>query len=307
MTTIQTYLPSPPTPGLTTIYIVRVQETDNSILLYYDIALGPSAGYAYCIYQATGVWPLCWQITKKSSGEFVRRCALEAIQSNRTDVKTLLESADSSLVVYLDCADDSNSDSIHICRSYPLDISKINPDDIKLNSAVSWAEGAPELIRADLLAAYNPSLPQLLIDKNEKSSHMVDWAAKQHIILSPIKMRVGDYQTADGSCVVDRKADLLELAQDFTKPDNRRRYENAAVRAMSQRKKLVYVIGTNDVTDIDSLESWSAPIPGQNKVADGKSLAAHLRRYQLTFPNTSFVFTDPNYLCETIYSVVTEK
>ena len=59
MTTIQTYVPSPPTPGLTTIYIVRVQETDNSILLYYDIALGPSAGYAYCIYQATGVWPLC--------------------------------------------------------------------------------------------------------------------------------------------------------------------------------------------------------------------------------------------------------
>lgn len=304
MTTIQTYVPSPPASGLVTIYIVRVTETADSILLYYDIALGPSAGYAYCFYQATGFWPLCWRITKKSAGEFVRRCALEAIRGNRRNVKDLLESADSSLVVYLNCANDSNSDSIHICRSYPLDINKINPDDIQLNGTVSWTDGAPELIRADLLAAYNPSLPQLLIDKNEKASPMVDWAAKHHIILLPIKMRVGDYQTADGSCVVDRKTDLLELAKDFTMPNNRRRYENAAVRAKSQRKKLVYVIGTNDVTDIDSLEGWSAPIPGQNKIANGRSLAAHLRRYQLTFPNTSFVFTDPNCLCETIYSVV---
>ena len=54
MTTIQTYVPSPPTSGLTTIYITRVTETADSILLYYDIALGPSAGYAYSLYQVTG-------------------------------------------------------------------------------------------------------------------------------------------------------------------------------------------------------------------------------------------------------------
>ena len=306
MTTIQTYVPSPPTSGLATIYIVRTQETDDSILLFFDIALGPSAGYAFCLYQITGRWPLIWNITKRPTGETVRNCALDAIQRNNSTAKTLIEATGSSLVVRLDCLDDphNGNDIIHVRRSYPLDIHKINPDDIRIDGTVSWAEGAPELIRADLLAAYNPGLPQLLIDKNEKTSPMVDWAAEHHIILSPIKMRVGDYQTADGSCVVDRKADLLELAKDFIMPNNRRRYENAAVRAKSHRKKLVYVIGTNDVIGIDSLRSWSAPIPGQNKVADGKSLATHLRRYQLTFPNTSFVFTDPNYLCETIYSIV---
>ncbi|WP_141242440.1 hypothetical protein [Flavonifractor sp. An10] len=307
MTTIQTYVPSPPTPGLATIYIVRVQETDDSILLYYDIALGPSAGYAYCLYQVTGFWPLCWRITKKSAGEFVRCCALKAIQRNRRNVKDLLESADSSLVVYLDCADDSNSDSIHICRSYPLDISKINPDDIRINGTVSWAEGSPENIRANLMAAYNPNLPLLLISKEEKASPMIDWAAKHHVILLPSKMDSGDYQMLDGKYIVDRKSDLLELFNDFCMPDNRRRYENAAVRAKGQRKKLVYVVGTNDVTDIDSLEGWSAPIPGKNKIADGNSLAAHLRRYQMTFPHISFVFCPSDTLCKTIFEQANGK
>ena len=310
MTTIQTYqtyVPPPPTPGLTAIYIVRVRETDDAILLFYDIALGPSAGYAYCFYQATGIWPLCWQITKKLSGEFVRRCALEAIQSNRRNAKNLIESADSSLVVRLDCANDSDSDSIHICRSYPLGISKINPDDIRINGSASWADGTPELIRADLLAAYNPNLPLLLISKEEKSSPMIDWAAKHHVILLPSKMEVGDYQMLDGKYVVDRKSNLLELYNDFCMPNNRRRYEIAAFRAKNKRKKLVYVVGTNDVTDIDSLEGWSEPIPGKNKIADGKSLAAHLQRYQMTLPYVSFVFCSPDNLCKTIFEWANKK
>ena len=307
MTTIQTYVPSPPTSGLTTIYITRVTETADSILLYYDIALGPSAGYAYSLYQVTGFWPLCWGLTKKTAGEFVRRCALESIQRNRRDVKTLLESAGSTLDVYLDYSDDPNSNNVHICRSYPLDIRKISPNDIRLNGTVSWAEGAPELVRANLIAAYNPCLPLLLISKEEKASPMIDWAAKHHVILLPSKMEAGDYQMLDGKYIVDRKSNLLELFNDFCMPDNRRRYENAALRAKSQRKKLVYVVGTNDTTNLDSLDGWSAPIPGKNKVADGKSLATHLRRYQTTFPHVSFVFCSPDNLCKTIFEWANKK
>ena len=309
MTTNQTYVPSPPTSGLATIYIVRTQETDDSILLFFDIALGPSAGYAFCLYQITGRWPLIWNITKRPTGEIVRNCALDAIQRNNSAAKTLIEATGSSLVVRLDCLYDSHNgnDIIHVRRSYPLDIHKISPNDIRLNGTVSWAEGAPELVRANLIAAYNPCLPLVLISKEEKASPMIDWAAKHHVILLPSKMEAGDYQMLDGKYIVDRKSNLLELFNDFCMPDNRRRYENAALRAKSQRKKLVYVVGTNDTTNLDSLDGWSAPIPGKNKVADGKSLATHLRRYQTTFPHVSFVFCSPDNLCKTIFEWANKK
>lgn len=300
---IQTYVPLPPMSGRTIIHIVRVAENNNSILIYYDIAVGSSAGFAYCYYQATGRWPLVWTITKKPAGEVVRRCALDAIQHTHQHIKTLSDAAGTSLMVHLDCTDDD----IHICRSYPLDTYKINPDDIRLSGTVSWASGSPELLRANLLATYNPTLPIMLIDKREKDSPMVTWAAEHRLLLLPTTLAAGDYQMLNGKYIVDRKSDLLELYNDFCMPDNRRRYETAAITAAAHGKDLVYIISTDEAKDFNDLQNWTAKIPGKSKNANGVTLVGHVRRYADTFPNVSFIFCSPDHLCKTIFDQINKK
>ena len=299
------YVSSTPVPGRTIIKIHRVQETADSTLLYYDIGIGPALGYAFYQYQITGQWPLCWKIAKTSAAAIVRRCALDAIQASHPEIKDLSDSAGVSLAVDLDFADSSHT-SIRICRSYPLSSYKINPNDIRIDKNVSWADGSPEYIRTHLMAA-KAGLPIILVDHREKQSPMVDWCAEHGIVLLPSSIPAGDYQLPKGSISVDRKANLLEIYNDFVMPDNRIKYENSAESATAHNMRLVYVIAVepqDHVKDFASLATWSAPIPGQGKIANGANLAAQLQRYQTVFPNTSFVFCDKSRLCETIYNAL---
>lgn len=77
--TTPNYIPAPPTPGRTIIKIFRVVDELSCLCIYYDIGVGPAAGYAQYTYQCTGVWPLCWRITKSSAGDWVYKCALDAV------------------------------------------------------------------------------------------------------------------------------------------------------------------------------------------------------------------------------------
>ena len=299
------YIPSAPAPGRTIIHIERVAVTAQSILIYYDIAIGPASGYGYYKYQISGNWPLIWKITNKAAGDIVRKCALEAIQAQTPNVTQLSEAVGMSLAVDIDYEDDHPTD-IRVRRSYPLSKYKIAPQDIRIDSSVSWSVGSSEYIRANLMAA-KAGLPVIMTDYREKQSPMVGWCAEHGIILLPASCPVGDYCLPHGKTVVDRKANILELYNDFAIPNNRPRYENAAIVAAAHRLQLVYVVTTeakDAVHDIASLASWSAPIPGQNSVANGKTLSDHLRRYQDTFPHTSFVFCHTDRLCDTIYQQI---
>ena len=299
------YIPSTPVPGRTIIKIHRVQETADSTLLYYDIGIGPALGYAFYQYQITGQWPLCWKIAKTSAAAIVRRCALDAIQASHSKIKDLCDAASVSLAVNLDYADSSHT-TIRICRSYSLSSYKIDPDDIRIDKNLSWAVGSSEYVRAQLMAA-NAGQPIIMADHHEKQSPMVDWCADNGIVLLPSLLPAGDYQLPNGKTLVDRKANLLELYNDFVMPDNRLRYENAAMIASAHNMQLVYVVATDPqdaIADLESLKVWSAHLPGQGKVANGANLSAQLQRYQETFPNTSFIFRDKMQLCEMIYKAV---
>ena len=296
------YVPSAPTPGRTIIKIHRVQETADSTLLYYDIGIGPSLGYAFYQYQITGQWPLCWKIAKTSTAAIVRRCALDAIQASHSKIKDLCDAASVSLAVDLDYADSSHT-TIRICRSYSLSSYKIDPDDIRIDKNLSWAVGSSEYVRAQLMAA-NAGQPIIMADHHEKQSPMVDWCADNGIVLLPSLLPAEDYQLPNGKTLVDRKANLLELYNDFVMPDNRLRYENAAMIASAHNMQLVYVVATDPqdaIADLESLKAWSAPVPGTNIVASGDKLYAHLVRYQWAYPNIAFVFCNQRQICSTIY------
>ena len=300
------YVSSTPVPGRTIITIHSVQESADRISLEFDIGIGPALGHAFYQYQITGQWPLRWEIVKTSAAAIVRRCALKAIQASHPEIKDLRDAAGVSLAVDLDYTDSSHT-HVKVCRSYPISAYKIDPNDIRIDKNVSWAAGSPEYIRIHLMAA-KAGLPVILVDHHcEKQSPMVDWCADNGIVLLPSLLPAGDYRLPDGKTLVDRKANLLELYNDFAMPDNRLRYENAAMIASAHNMRLVYVIAVEPrdyVKDIASLAAWSAPIPGQGKIANGANLAAQLQRYQTTFPNTSFVFCDKSRLCETIYNAL---
>lgn len=74
------YNPPAPTPGLTVINIHFVGETCAGTYLYYDIGIGPSAGYAFIQYQMTGEWPLIWRISNSPNATIVYNRAFEAAQ-----------------------------------------------------------------------------------------------------------------------------------------------------------------------------------------------------------------------------------
>ena len=231
------YVSSTPVPGRTIITIHSVQESADRISLEFDIGIGPALGHAFYQYQITGQWPLRWEIVKTSAAAIVRRCALKAIQASHPEIKDLRDAAGVSLAVDLDYTDSSHT-HVKVCRSYPISAYKIDPNDIRIDKNVSWAAGSPEYIRIHLMAA-KAGLPVILVDHHcEKQSPMVDWCADNGIVLLPSLLPAGDYRLPDGKTLVDRKANLLELYNDFAMPDNRLRYENAAMIASAHKSLL---------------------------------------------------------------------
>ena len=55
------YQPLRPCEGRYLIHIMASKMKDGSLILPFDIAVGPSAGYAHITYLQTGEWPLVWR------------------------------------------------------------------------------------------------------------------------------------------------------------------------------------------------------------------------------------------------------
>lgn len=133
---------------------------------------------------------------------------------------------------------------------------------------------------------------------------MVDWCADNGIVLLPSLLPAGDYQLPNGKTLADQKANLLELYNDFAMPDNRLRYENAAMIASAHNMQLVYVVATDPqdaIVDLESLKAWSAPVPETDIVASGEKLYAHLMRCgRISIPLLFFAIKDNSVLPYTI-------
>ena len=294
------YPPDKPQNGIYRVKILSVDEDENAYTLRFDIAVGVSAGWATYMYQQTGKWLLTWRLDKQR-GDYAIKCALSAVnRCPNVQAHTINQLCNHHLCLYLAC--NPAAPYINVKKSLALSAYKVSPNDIRLDPTVSWAKGSAEYLRASLLASYS-GLPVVWIDFREKKSLMIDWCAAHGIILLPSPPPTGDYQLSTGSVLVDRKSNLLELYNDFVVCNNRGRYEHAAVTASAHQKLLTYVVATEPkdaVRDFDSLASWSSPIPTKGKTADGNKLVTQLRRYQMIFPHTSFVFCNQDQLCDTI-------
>lgn len=294
------YTPADPIPGKYLAKIIQVKQDTQYIYVSYDIAVGPSAGWAHTKYLLTGRWLLQMRFPINcDSPSPTSLCRVAGVTEPRNLIGCLV-------CVELAYADGStNPPYYRLRRSYPASHYIITPDDIKVGTS-NWATGSPDTTRATYIAQLS-GLPVVCIDARERQSPMVGWCAEHRIALLPMIFSAGDYMTPSGSVIVDRKDSIQELYHNFSCSSRHASYDIAAASAAAMGKRLLYVIGTvpeNHVTCLADLAGWAATIPRVGNVS-GLNLYRNIRAYKRLHDNTDFVFIDNKSLCEEIYRQIT--
>lgn len=299
------YQPPEPTPGKYVIHVIAVYETLDAWHIQYDIATGPSAGWASTMYQRTGHWLLVQRVDKVHAKQ-VAECIMYAAQ-----VKSMPDVAGHTLVASIQYTDGRVTHTGHqyrrIARSYPLTPDSISPDDIRVSGSSSWSAGSPDMVRASMIARY-AGLPVMLVDVREKSSPMLDWCAEHKIAVLPMIFAAGDYTTPQSRVLVDRKDSILELYHNFASTTSYQSYDTAADIANAMGKRLIYVIAVDPddhVEGLDDLQHWQGDIPGLGPVT-GATMHDHICRYMSIHSNTDFIFVARDTQCEFIFKILQE-
>lgn len=293
------YQPIEPTPGKYVIYVIAVEDTPDAWYLKYDIATGPSAGWAQCMYQRTGHWLLVQRVDKVHAKQ-VSECIIHAAQ-----VKSMTDVAGHTLVASIQYTDGRVTRTGHqyhrIARSYPLTLDSIRPDDIRVSGHSKWSAGSPDMVKAAMIARY-AGLPVMLVDVREKSSPMLDWCADHKIAVLPMIFAAGDYMTPQSTVLVDRKDSIAELYHNFASTASYQSFSTAADVADAMGKRLIYVIAVDPddhVENLDDLRRWQGNIPGLGPVT-GATMHDHICRYMSIHRNTEFVFVPRDAQCALI-------
>lgn len=297
------YQPPEPTPGKYVIHIIAVVDTPDAWHIRYDIATGPSAGWAQCMYQRTGHWLLTQRVDKVQAKQ-VADCIIYAAQ-----VKSMPDVAGHTLVASIQYTDGRVTQTGHqyrrIARYYPLTPDSIRPDDIRVSGSSSWSAGSPDMVRASMIARY-AGLPVMLADVREKSSPMLDWCADHKITVLPMIFAAGDYMTPQSTVLVDRKDSIAELYHNFASTASYQSYSTAADIADAMGKRLVYIIAADpddNIKTLDDLQHWQGNIPGLGPVT-GATMYDHICRYMSIHSNTDFVFVPRDAQCALIYATL---
>lgn len=299
------YNPPAPQPGTYAIHIVDVQETPVAWLIYYDIAIGPSAGWAQRMSQQTGQWLLTQRIDKARGGKVIQ-CIMYAAAVNN-----MMSLIGHTILADIGHTPGRNAESgYHYCgitRTHRLTPDSISPDDIRVSDIGSWSAGSPDMVRASMIARY-AGLPVMLVDVHEKSSPMLDWCAEHKIAVLPMIFAAGDYTTPQSRVLIDRKDSILELYHNFASTTSYQSYSTAADIADAMGKRLIYVIAVDPddhVEGLDDLQHWQGNIPGLGSVT-GATMHDHICRYMSIHSNTDFVFVPRDIQCERIFKIIQE-
>ena len=302
------YMPAAPLSGKSLLHIISVQDTIDACFVFYDFAVGSSAGWASEKYISTGTWLLRQRFDAKT-GTRPLSYLLSAVRSNTSyalisDIKQAVGCcicADIEVSIY------KGRQVPHITHTYPASNYTIKPDDIRTGTT-SWAAGSAGTIRADYLARY-AGLPVLQVDVREKGSPMVDWCAAHNITLLPMTFPAGDYSLPGKKVIVDRKDGITELYHNFGHSSNRASYEHAANIAAAQGCRLIYVIATDEADQINCIEDvshWSTLLHNGKRV-NGKNMRKNLEKYTFIHTNTDFLFVPRTRQCETIWNVLQQS
>ena len=290
--------------GRILLNILAAKKTLTAVEVTYEIVSGPYTGVSSAFLHTTGKTPIKQRIDLKR-GQKPLQCLCRA--AGCKDLDDLCENGPGRQIWANVCAQFVNERTyFHVSQTYPFSRYSLKSEDI-LTGTDGWGAGKPDVDRAIILAKYS-GFPVLFADVHERNSPMVTWCADHGIIILPFLFVAGDYSVKDSSCIVDRKANIEELHDNFIITERFHRYCRSAQLADLLGKRLVYVTATkpeDQVSTLKDLKHFSRPgsHDGQPKL-DGEWLYNQIVRYQTWYPHTDFMFVPEDKLCETIYQVV---
>lgn len=135
-------------------------------------------------------------------------------------------------------------------------------------------------------------VPMILCDSREKwtqpgsrDTHISGYFDRHGIAYRVQKLDVGDYMLQGGRITVDRKASLEEISGNLLNPADKRRFWAEVRRAYEQRIRLVVLVETNKIKQLEDLQQWhSAYTP-----VSGSALIREMKRLQNAY-GVRFVF-----------------
>lgn len=121
--------------------------------------------------------------------------------------------------------------------------------------------------------------------REKKNGHIKRYFDNHGIAYKVQKLDVGDYMLQGGRITVDRKASLEEISGNLLNPADKRRFWAEVRRAYAQRIRLVVLVETNKIKQLEDLRQWhSAYTP-----VSGSALIREMKRLQNAY-GVRFVF-----------------
>lgn len=303
---ITQYPPKGPQNGLYLVRILSFSEDRTAIYLYYDIAIGESAGWgSYYHYSNPKLtfWPLVWRIDRTKGASVLSHLFSILAQSTSKSAVSLQDAV--GLLLWLDIKFDCTTHRSYIKHSYARNAFQVSSKDISV-STEDWRHGHPDRNHALILADL-ADIPVILADTHEKQSPMVEWCAQHGILLLPTHFQFGDYTSPNQNIVIDRKASIDELYDNFMNPKNRERNWHTAIMSKVEEKKLIYVVSTQKTDSVNTLldlQNWRSPVGCQRS---GGSLYRWLEDFRNRYSHIDFCFVPEFELCQTIYDLLLKK
>lgn len=90
--------------------------------------------------------------------------------------------------------------------------------------------------------------------RNSKDQHIKSYLDRHGISYRVQKLDVGDYMMQGGRITVDRKASIEEISGNLLNPADKRRFWAEVRRAYEQRIRLVVLVETNKIKQLEDLQ-----------------------------------------------------
>lgn len=291
-----------PVAGQYPAQILKIEPIKNgqSFSVFFEIAVGASAGYATMRYISSGYWPLTFSLVKDELPNLIRivnQGSFEIID-DLYDWEALVGH---NVLICLDV----NQTVTHILSASAYNVTS---EDIHIQTDGAWRQGSEAQHHALMLARYS-GLPVIYADFSMSRSLMVDWCADHQVILVPQKLHYGDFAAPDSQVAVILIDSLEDLARNFGGQKSFVRQAEATQKAYIEGDKLIYIVGTSledQVYTLDDLANWSGNIRvrGEDRKiisVTGKMLRERLEQYLRRWPNTQIIFADQDKIRESIF------
>lgn len=291
--------------GYHIVKIIAVEECQEFIIVQYEFAVGPNAGWATRIFNRTKKWVFGQKIHRRN-GNCILEILKSAVQKAEPDRLIVDMKQVEQCFVCVDVVWEKYKGLFYpkVKHIFDKDTYKPAREDLIIGTRC-WAKGSADVNHAVELACFSP-YPTLLTDTQERDSPMVEYAVKHQICVLPTSGLPGDYMLSNGDIIVDRKASICELYGNFAHSDSWHSYQIAAMKAAANKMTLVFVVGVDpdeNVRELNDLMYWRHTLP-DGCVLKGVIALDQIKIFMKPLCNVHFLFVSKKNQCDAIWKTI---